>query len=117
MTNTSQDLQLAINAAKKGGTIIRKFYNKTIQTHKKQTNDFVTDVDLKVEQSIIDTLSPSGYSVLGEETGELKNNNEKKWVIDPIDGTLNFINGISFFSISIALIDKNNNVLLGVIYN
>lgn len=54
---------------------------------------------------------------MGEETGETINTGNKKWIIDPIDGTYNFIHRIPFFAISIALIGGDNNLLLGVVYN
>jgi len=113
----SKDLEIAIKAAKIAGKIIKKNYTKIKYIIQKDINDFVTDTDLEVEKVIIDILKHTGYSILSEEIGEINNISNKKWIIDPIDGTSNFINNINFFAISIALIENNTDILLGVIYN
>ena len=77
-----------------------------MQVAKKGPRDFVTKTDKRVEEILIDELSKSkkNYSFLTEESGEIENNDkDKKWIIDPIDGTTNFLHGIPHFAISIAL--------------
>lgn len=111
----SKDLELAVKTAKEAGKIVRENYDKKKLIRRKSVNEFVTDTDLKVEQFIESQLAQTGYSFLGEETGEKKGASTKKWVIDPIDGTCNFIRGNSFFAVSIALINDDHELLFGVI--
>ncbi len=114
----SPDLKLAIQSAKKAGKIIKAEYAKSNKKiTQKGSNDFVTKADKKSEQVIIRNLQKTGYSILSEEIGEINNQNSKKWVIDPLDGTSNFIRGIPFFAVSIALIRSEKRLLLGVIYD
>ena len=88
--------------------IIRDFGEiEKLQVSKKGPKDFVTITDKNVERILIDQLSKSkkNYSFITEETGKIINkNNNVFWIIDPIDGTLNFLHGIPHFAISIALI-------------
>ncbi len=113
----SKDLELAIQAAKQAGELIRQQYGKLKKITKKGLNDFVTETDVEAEKIIIAALQPTGYSILGEESGLRNNKSRKKWVIDPLDGTNNFIRGFSFFAVSIALIEDDKNLILGVVYD
>jgi len=113
----SKDLELAIEAAKEAGKIIKENYTKAKTITEKGVNDFLTETDTQAEKVIITKLKQTGYSILGEETGEIDNQSSKKWVIDPLDGTTNFIRSIPFFAVSIALIENDTNILLGVVYN
>jgi len=112
-----RDTKFAINAAKQAGNVIRKNFGKSGQIVHKGFNDYATPTDIKAEKIIIDVLKQTGYSVFGEEMGETDNQTEKKWIIDPIDGTMNFIRGIPFFATSIALIEDNKKLLIGVVYD
>ncbi|MBU0766450.1 inositol monophosphatase [Patescibacteria group bacterium] len=112
----SSDLDLAIKAAKKAGNHIRKQFGKEQYIFKKGENDYVTKTDKEAEEIILYTLNKTGYSVLGEETGENIKQSPKKWIIDPIDGTINYIKGVPFFAISIALMNSNE-LMLGVVYD
>ncbi len=90
-----------------------------MQVSIKGPSDFVSSADKKVEENLINELSKArpDYSILSEEIGEIKNKNtECKWIIDPIDGTLNFLNGIPHFAISVAL-EKNNQIICGVVFD
>jgi len=90
-----------------------------LQVSIKGPSDFVSSADKKVEENLINELSKArpDYSILSEEIGEIKNKNtECKWIIDPIDGTLNFLNGIPHFAISVAL-EKNNQIICGVVFD
>lgn len=113
----SKDLELAIEAAKQAGKIIKDNYYKTKTITEKGLDDFVTETDTEAEKVILEHLKQTGYSILAEETGETDNQSTKKWVIDPLDGTTNFIRDIPFFAVSIALIENDKDLILGVVYN
>lgn len=118
-------LNIAIKAARLAGDIIVHAYDKRAlyDVENKGKNDFVTSVDKKAEQAIIETLLTAypKHSILAEESGEKANNSrqeksEYQWIIDPLDGTLNFINGFPHFCVSIALKVKDK-IEHGVIYD
>ena len=117
MTNEDH-LRIAFEAAKKAVTIIQSYYEAEYKISTKEANKtFVTEVDEKVEQAIISILKKeTAYSFLGEESGESDNKSEWQWVIDPIDGTKNFIRKLPFFATSIGLM-RNGKIEMGVIAN
>jgi len=90
-----------------------------LQVSKKGPADFVTNSDLKAEKIILKELIKArpNYSIISEENG-IKNNKDKNntWIIDPIDGTVNFLHGIPHFAISIALKSKNE-IVSGLIFD
>ena len=97
--------------------IIRDFGEiEKLQVSKKGPGDFVTKTDKKVEKIIIEDLEKArpNYGFIAEETGEKKTDSEFNWVIDPIDGTSNFMHGIPHFAISIGL-EKNGKIIAGII--
>ena len=111
MISISPNLNLMIKAVEKASkSLIRDFGEvEKLQVSKKGPNDFVTKTDKKVEKIIIEELvkSKKNYSFITEETGVIKNNDEENiWIIDPIDGTTNFLHGIPHFAICIALKTK-----------
>jgi len=93
---------------------------ENLQVSKKGIGDFVTSADLNSEQTIIKTLQKAypEIKIISEETNPDVNLNlhEKKWIIDPLDGTLNFLHGLPHFAISIALMIKDK-IISGVIYD
>ena len=100
-------------------TLIRDFGEiEKLQVSLKGPGDFVTASDIKVEKILIDELGKArpNYSILSEEIGEIKNDEEFKWIIDPIDGTANFLHGIPHFGISIGL-EKNREIICGMIFD
>tara|TARA_Y100001970_G_scaffold286964_1_gene410428 strand:+ start:5347 stop:6132 length:786 start_codon:yes stop_codon:yes gene_type:complete len=101
-------------------TLIRDFGEiEKLQVSEKGPGDFVTASDKRVEKIIIDELNieNSKYSVLCEERGQIVGGNkEKRWVIDPIDGTTNFLNGVPHFAISIAYEEKGE-IISGIIFD
>jgi len=110
-----------IKAAEKASkSIIRDFGEiEKLQVSKKGPRDFVTKTDKHVEKILIEELSKTkkNYSFLTEETGVIKNKDkENTWIIDPIDGTTNFLHGIPHFAISIALKSKDE-LLSGLIFD
>jgi len=110
---------IAIRAARAGGRVLLKYFGRadTLTIQKKGRNDFVTEVDRGAEQAIIAVLKKAypDYGILAEESGE-QEGNDYQWVIDPLDGTTNFLHGFPQFSVSIAL--KHKDVLqTGVVYD
>ena len=110
-----------IKACEKASKIIIRDFGEleNLQVRVKGPRDFVTNSDKKVEKILIEELSKSkkNYSFITEETGLIKKNDkENTWIIDPIDGTTNFLHGVPHFAISLALKNKNQ-ILAGVIYD
>ena len=112
-------VNIAIEAARAAGNTITRAMHRldTIKVSEKSPNDFVTEVDQRVEKEIIAIIKKAypTHGILGEEGGEIKGN-DYQWIIDPIDGTRNFIHGFPHFAISIAISHKNK-ILHGVIYD
>jgi myo-inositol-1(or 4)-monophosphatase len=103
-------LNTAIKAARRGATVINRasFDLDRVTVTEKQHNDFVTDVDQAAEQAIIEVLSKAypSHAFLAEESGASANTNDENefvWIIDPLDGTTNFIHGFPQYCVSIAL--------------
>jgi len=101
-------LNIAVRAARSAGNIIARASGQLdmVQTTQKGTNDFVTNVDKEAEQAIVQILRKSypDHDIVAEEGGEYgSNNSDYQWVIDPLDGTANFIKGIPHYAVSIAL--------------
>jgi len=121
MISISANLNIMIKAAEKASkSIIRDFGEiEKLQVSKKGPHDFVTKTDKHVEKILIEELSKTkkNYSFLTEETGIIKNKDkENTWIIDPIDGTTNFLHGIPHFAISIALKSKDE-LVSGLIFD
>jgi myo-inositol-1(or 4)-monophosphatase len=121
MISISPNLNLMIKAAEKASKIIIRDFGEieNLQVSKKGPNDFVTKTDKKVERILIDELSKSkkNYSFISEEIGKIDNKDkENMWIIDPIDGTTNFLHGIPHFAICIALKSKNE-IISGLIFD
>ena len=108
MNSISANLNIMIKAAEKASKILIRDFGELekLQVSIKGPSDFVTNSDKKSEKIIIGELMKSrkNYSIISEETGEIKNLDKANvWIIDPIDGTTNFMHGIPHFAISIAL--------------
>jgi len=121
MISLSPELNLMIKASEKASKILIRDFGEIekLQVSVKGQFDFVTNSDFKVEKIIINELlkSKKNYLIISEEAGKIENKNINGcWIIDPIDGTTNFLNGIPHFSISIAL-KVNNEIISGVIYD
>ena len=104
------------NAAK---PLIRDFGEiEKLQVSLKGPGDFVTTSDKRVEKILIEELQKArpSYSILSEEIGEIKNDDEFKWIIDPIDGTANFLHGIPHFAISLGL-EHAGEIICGIIFD
>lgn len=104
-------LNIAIKAARRAGQVINRASNDLdlIKVASKQPNDFVTEVDKAAEAAIIETLQDAypGYGILAEESGQSAGkgtqDTDYQWIIDPLDGTTNFIHGLPQYAVSIAL--------------
>ena len=121
MISISANLNIMIKAVEKASkSIIRDFGEiEKLQVSKKGPRDFVTKTDKLVEKILIEELSKTkkNYSFLTEETGFIKNKDKENiWIIDPIDGTTNFLHGIPHFAISIAFKSKDE-LLSGLIFD
>ena len=102
-------LNMAIKAARAAGAIINRaaLDIEAVRVSQKQSNDFVTEVDQAAEEAIITTLLTAypDHGILAEESGETRGNpnSDHVWIIDPLDGTTNFIHGFPVYCVSIAL--------------
>ena len=108
MNSISANLNVMIKAAEKASKVIIRDFGEleNLQVSKKGPMDFVTKTDKRVEKILIEELTKAKkkYSFITEETGIIKNSDQDNfWIIDPIDGTTNFLHGIPHFAISIAL--------------
>ncbi len=121
MKSISANLNVMIKAAEKASKVLIRDFGEieNLQVSKKGPADFVTNSDLKAEKIIIDELKKAkpNYSLISEENGlNISKDKENTWIIDPIDGTVNFLHGIPHFAISIALKSKNE-IISGVIFD
>jgi myo-inositol-1(or 4)-monophosphatase len=112
-------LNIAVRAARSAGNVIIRNLGKldTLAIHTKDRNDFVTEVDRQAEQEIIYILRKAfpGHGILAEESG-VQEGNDYQWIIDPLDGTTNFLHGFPQFAVSIAMRHKGR-MEHGVIYD
>ena len=121
MNSISANLNVMIKASEKASKILIRDFGEIekLQVSKKGPVDFVTNADFKTEKIIIEELKKAkpNFSIISEESG-VENNKDKKntWIIDPIDGTINFLHGIPHFAISIALM-SNNEIISGLIFD
>ncbi len=100
-------------------TLIRDFGEiENLQVSLKGPGDYVTASDKKVEKILIDELQKArpSYSILSEEIGEINNDKSFRWIIDPIDGTSNFLHGIPHFAMSVAL-EHEKEIICGIVYD
>ena len=121
MNSISANLNIMIKAAEKASKMLIRDFGELekLQVSSKGPSDFVTSSDKNVEKIIIEELTKSRkkFSILSEEIGELKNSDKDNyWIIDPIDGTINFLHGIPHFAISIAL-KSNKEIVSGLIFD
>jgi 3'(2'), 5'-bisphosphate nucleotidase len=116
ISNKIPELDIAINAAQEAGNTILKIYEKDFKTFTKTDNSPVTDADLQSNKIIKEILSVTKHSILSEEDVDDKNrlSNEMIWIIDPLDGTSDFIDKTGEFTVMIALVE-NQKPILGVI--
>ena len=121
MNSISANLNIMIKASEKASKILIRDFGEIekLQVSKKGPADFVTNADLKAEKIILEELKNArpNYSIISEESGIEKNKDKNNtWIIDPIDGTINFLHGIPHFAISIALKSKDE-IVSGLIFD
>ena len=121
MNSISPNLNLMIKACEKASKVIIRDFGEleNLQVSKKGPKDFVTNTDKRVEKILIEELSKTkkNYSFITEESGKILNKNKKVfWIIDPIDGTTNFLHGVPHFAISVAL-QKDDEIISGLIFD
>jgi len=121
MPQTSALLTVMIAAARKTGRALARDFGEVenLQVSRKGPADFVTAADLKAEKTLFEELSKGrpGYGFLMEERGEVVGSDKThRWIVDPLDGTLNFMHGLPHFAISIAL-EREGALVAGVVYD
>lgn len=121
MNQFNEITNLAIKSAIEAGKILEEGFGTNFQIYSKEgRNNLVTEFDKKSENYIIDSILKifPNHSILAEESGKSKsfNSDEILWVIDPLDGTVNFAHNLPIFSVSIAAV-KNNEIISGIIYH
>ena len=121
MNSISANLNIMIKASEKASKILIRDFGEVekLQVSIKGPTDFVSNADLKAEKIIIEELKKArpNYSIISEEDGSETNKDKKNtWIIDPIDGTINFLHGVPHFAISIAL-KFEDEIVSGLIYD
>ena len=118
--DTGRELETAVRAAQEAGGITLEKFGLLSETdiHPKEYKDFVTEVDRACERRIAEILSAAfpEDGMLGEEGGMAKGRSGRTWIVDPLDGTLNFIHAFPVFCISIALKDETGSLAAAVVY-
>jgi myo-inositol-1(or 4)-monophosphatase len=120
MKLSSANINVIVKACRKAAKVLIRDFGEieNLQVSLKGPGDFVTLSDKNVEKILIEELQKArpSYSILSEEIGEIKNDKEFKWIIDPIDGTANFLHGIPHFGISVGL-EHMEEIVCGIIYD
>lgn len=113
-----KEMETARLAALESGRILKELYGNISSISKKGEIDLVTEADLMSEKALIDAINsvfPNDW-ILTEETGEHGEVSDRRWIIDPLDGTTNFAHSFPFFSVSIGF-QVENDVVAGIVYN
>lgn len=121
MTQASANLNIMIKAARRASRGLLRDFNEVenLQVSSKSAGDFVSKADLKAEEIISEELCDArpNYGWIGEESEEREGRDPtRRWIVDPLDGTSNFLHGIPHWAISIAL-EYKNEIIAGVIYD
>ena len=122
MTRRSALINVMIRSADRAARRLKRDFGEVtnLQVSRKGPADFVSTADLKAEQILREELQRArpGYGFLMEESGAAKasGGEERRWIVDPLDGTTNFLHGLPHFAISIALAERDE-VVAGVIYD
>lgn len=110
--------QVLLEAVQAGGAELKRFFNKEFKiSNKEGINNPVTEADHAAEAAIIGVIKKNfpDHQVLAEETGAHTRDSNYKWIIDPIDGTINFAHGIPLCAVAIA-VEKDNEIIMGAVY-
>jgi myo-inositol-1(or 4)-monophosphatase len=114
----TKDQEVIVSSAKQAGEIIKNYFDTDLEvTVKSIEADFLTKADVEAEQKILEVLSKHfpNYNYMAEESGNKDTGSEYTFIIDPLDGSNNFKQGIAYFGVSIALL-KNGKTIFAVIY-
>lgn len=117
MNEEEKILRVAKQAASEAGKIVKKYYQSELILHNKgHFTNFATKADLEAEQKIIQILTKNfpGHNIIAEESGSVNKGSEYTWAIDPIDGTIPFVDGIPVFGVSIGIL-RDKKPIIGVI--
>lgn len=113
----SKFLTVAKEAAIEAGKVVKGYYQSELELQGKgHFTNFATKADIESEAKVIEIITKNfpEHNIIGEESGRVDNGSEYSWAIDPIDGTIPFVDGIPFFGVSVGLL-KNNKPFVGVI--
>ncbi len=121
MTTPSALLKVMIDAARKAGRKLARDFGEVgeLQVSRKGVADFVSAADLAAEQTLFEELAKArpGYGFLGEERGMIEGTDKThRWIVDPLDGTTNFLHAIPHFATNLAL-ERDGTIVAGVTYN
>jgi myo-inositol-1(or 4)-monophosphatase len=114
-TDLAAMLALAGKAARAAADVLRGAHASHV-VGKSNRNDIVTEWDPRSEDTIREVLAPSGFAMLGEERGQAGADTPYRWLVDPIDGTVNFAHGVPLWAISIALEEVGKGPIAGVVH-
>ena len=120
MKLNSANINVMVKACRKASKVLIRDFGEVekLQVSIKGPGDFVTASDKKVEKILIEELQKArpNYSILSEEIGQIDNDESFRWIIDPIDGTANFLHGIPHFAISLGL-EQDKEIICGIVYD
>jgi len=120
MKLNSANINVMVKACRKASKVLIRDFGEVekLQVSIKGPGDFVTASDKKVEKILIEELQKArpNYSILSEEIGQIDNDESFRWIIDPIDGTANFLHGIPHFAISVGL-EHEKEIICGIVYD
>lgn len=108
-----------LKATQAGGQVLQQYFNGPLQVSSKSTvNDLVTEADKNAETAIFSVIRETfpQHFILSEESGEISTDSNIKWIIDPLDGTVNFAHGIPICCVSIG-VEQDGEMILGAVYN
>ena len=112
--NPIPETKIAIDAAQSAADVVMKIYNKDFSVSHKENNEPITAADLESNKIIEKYMAPSEFPILSEESSDIKEKrleSKKVWIVDPLDGTTDFVNKTGEFTIMISLVEKNKPVL------
>ena len=116
MSHLLSDLQVALSAAEAGAEVVRAAFGRTVTRHGKAGTDFATDADLDAERAILSVIAAErpGDTVVGEESGETRRPGSRRWLVDPLCGTLNFAAQTPLVAVNVALVDESGALACAV---
>jgi myo-inositol-1(or 4)-monophosphatase len=114
----TRELEVAIAAAEAAGEVLRRGFGQRLDVEYKGEAELVTEADEEAEQKIKEVLRGAfpDHGMLTEESGELEGESGSRWIVDPLDGTTNYVHGLPLFCTSIAL-EKDGEVVSGVVHD